>query len=221
MIRIVAVLALTPLAALAPSPARADGGDTVYGRFDGDLVVAMGMGGGAAIGDRRSGSVTATTTLELRARVLDTAGLLIAPEWRAEAGSRVVIAVDLRPLFLLRWFLNQESGDLWLDLFVDSIGMELGAAIAPLDEEAGLGLAMGGGVDVPIVIRSRIAGGLFLRIAVRWVGARPLDALAPRGGIDDLAILGVLTVRGIVDLGLARAEPPRYRTRDPEATEGR
>lgn len=210
--------AIALLAVLAvPSLARAQGGgDTIYGRFDGDLVLSAGLGGGIAIADRRHPDVTGTTTIELRARLLDTGGLLVAPEWRPEGDSRVVIAVDLRPVFLVRFLLNAESGDRYLDLFVDSIGIDVGAAITPLDADVGVAFAFGWGVDVPIWVPERIGGAVSLRVGGRYVGALPGDQLGPTGGTDDVAILAVLNVRGVVDLGIAAWEPPRYRT--PEDT---
>lgn len=209
---------LAPAAVLAllatVAPARADEGDTVYGRLDGDLVLSAGIGGGIALHDRVHPDVTGTTTIELRARLLDTGGLLIAPEWRPEGDSRVVVAVDVRPVFLARLLMNHESGDRWLDLFVDSIGLDLGLAIGPLSSEVGLGAAVGLGVDVPLFVPDGVRGGLFLRLAARWVGALASDQLAPPGGTNDLAVLAVLTVRGTASLGIARWEPARYELRD-------
>lgn len=212
MLRAIALLAVLAV----PSLARAQGGDTIYGRFDGDLVLSAGLGGGIAIADRRHPDVTGTTTIELRARLLDTGGLLVAPEWRPEGDSRVVVAVDLRPVFLVRFLLNMESGDRYLDLFVDSIGLDVGAAITPLDADVGIAFAFGWGVDVPIWVPERIGGAVSLRLGGRYVGALPGDQLGPTGGTDDVAVLAVLNVRGVVDLGIAAWEPPRYR--DPEDT---
>ena len=47
--------------------------------------------------------------LDLRARYLDTAGVVVAPEWRPGGRSRVVFGVDVRPLFPAR-FLIDASG---------------------------------------------------------------------------------------------------------------
>jgi hypothetical protein len=188
----------------------ADAGDTVYRRLDGDLTLSAGIGGGVALFDRVGPDVTGTTVLELRARILDTGGLLVSPEWRPEGDSRLIVAVDLRPLFLMRFFTNLQSGDRMLDLFVDSIGIDLGIAIVPLSHEVGLATAVGLGFDVPLYVPSGVRGGLFLRVSTRYVGAGPADQLAPRGGTDDLAVLFVLTVRGLADVGIARWEGPRY-----------
>lgn len=206
------LLAIALLAALTlpAAPTRADEGDTVYQRLAGDLVLSAGIGGGVAFLDRVGPDVTGTTTIELRARLLDTGGLVIAPEWRPEGDSRVVVAVDLRPLFLIRFLSNLQSGDRWVDLFVDSIGIDLGIAIGPLSDEVGIATALGLGFDVPLFVPNGVEGGIFLRIASRWVGALASDQLAPPGGVQDVNVIAVLTVRGLADLGIARWEPQRY-----------
>lgn len=212
--RSIALLSLAALLALGPARARADEGDTVYGRLDGDLALSAGIGGGVAFLDRIGPDVTGTTTIELRARLVDTGGLLIAPEWRPEGDSRLVIALDLRPLFLVRFLSNLQSGDRWVDLLVDSIGIDLGVAIGPLSSDVGLATALGLGVDVPLFLPDGVHGGLFLHLGARWVGALATDQLAPPGGTQDVIAIAVLTVRGMADLGIARWEPARYRVRD-------
>jgi hypothetical protein len=212
--RSIALSLVLLVAAVSPSSARADEGDTVYGRLEGDLVLSAGIGGGVAFLDRVGPDVTGTTTIELRARLLDTGGLVIAPEWRLEGDSRVVVGVDLRPLFLIRFLLNLQSGDRWVDLFVDSIGIDLGVAIGPLSSEVGLATAVGLGVDVPLHVPDGVRGGIFLRVAARWVGANATDQLAPPGGTQDVVIVALLTMRGLADLGIARWEPARYRVAD-------
>lgn len=210
-------LVVLALAALVPCAARADEGDTVYGRLSGDLVLSAGLGGGVALNDRVGPDVTYTTTLELRGRIVDSGGLFVAAEWRPEGDSRVLVGIDLRPVFLARFLLNLQSGDPWVDLFVDSIGLDLGVALGPLDDDVGAATTVGLGVDVPLVLPDGADfGGVFFRIATRWVGALATDQAAPPGGTNDLVVLGVLTVRGIADLGLGAWEPPRYRLRDDE-----
>ncbi|AKF09182.1 hypothetical protein [Sandaracinus amylolyticus] len=199
---------------LAPAIARADEGDTVYGRLSGDLVLSAGIGGGMVVNDRVGPEITGTTTIELRARLLDSGGLVIAPEWRPEGDDRVIVGVDVRPLFLLRFLMNMQSGDAWLDLFVDSIGIDLGVAIGPFDDDVGVATALGLGVDVPLFLPDGVLGGVFFRVATRWVGALSTDQLAPTGGTNDLVVLGVLTVRGVADLGLGGWAPPTYRVRE-------
>jgi hypothetical protein len=105
--------------------AEADGHvDTTYGRVDGDLGAIFGAG--AAFGPRGP-----RATLDLRLRYLDTAGLFSSYEDAiAATGSdpRRVLAVgfELRPLFLARWLAGRELGVPRIDLFFDSLGLELG-----------------------------------------------------------------------------------------------
>jgi hypothetical protein len=207
-------LALAGACALA-SPARADEGDTVYRRLDADLVLGLGLGGGIALGDPASPDLAGAATVELRARILDTGGLFVAPEWRPEGVSRVLVGADFRPLFLMRFLNNLQSGNAWLDLLVDSIGLDLGVAFGPLSGDVGLALAVGGGLDVPLFAPEGVRGGVFLRLATRWVGAHASDQLAPPGGADDVSVLAVLSIRGLVNLGLARWEGARYRAPEP------
>ena len=184
----------------AASTARADApADGVYGRLDGDFVLSAGAGGGAHL----DGSATsATWTGELRFRYLDTAGLVVAVQ---EEDLRTIVAGDFRPLFLIRFLLNEWSGRAFLDLLLDSIGFELGAALLrPFDDGTGVALALGFGLDVPIVAP------VFLRLAARHVRAGAHDRAAP-AQMADWTFLAVLTVRGTVDLGVASRELPRFR----------
>ena len=130
---------LTALALVAISwtgtTAHAQDGDGVYGRLDGDLALSAGLGGGVVHGDRQHvAEWSGTATLELRARVLDMAGVLLAGEWRPEGDERLIVAADLRPLFFARWLLNASSRRAWADLLVDSIGLDLGVAIGPFEK---------------------------------------------------------------------------------------
>lgn len=182
------------------SAARADSpSDGVYGRLDGDFVLSA--GGGVAVLPESPPRLD--WTFELRFRYLDSAGLLVA----AEGTDRIIVAGDFRPLFLIRFLLNEWSGRAFLDLLLDSIGFELGAAFVDWHhpDSAGVALALGFGLDVPIVAP------VFLRLAARHVRAGAQDRAAPVEGIADWSFLAVLTLRGTVDLGIASREPPRYR----------
>ena len=92
----------------------------------------------------------------------------------------------------------------------------IGVAITPLDRDTGVALAFGWGLDVPLWVPERSAGALALRLGGRYCGALPVDQGGPAGGTDDVAILALLVVRGMVDLGIAAWEPPRYRDPEPD-----
>ena len=196
--------------------ARAQEGDGAYGRLDGDLALSVGVNGGVVVDDRVHPAVTGSASLELRARILDSGGLFAAGEWRPEGDSRVIFGVDLRPLFLARFLLGLETGMQWFDLLLDSIGIDVGAAIGPLARDVGVGLAIGFGIDVPLYLPPRTSGGVFLRLGARYVTVSALDQAAPPGGTTDWVFLAGLDVRAFVATGLPNWEPPRYRPRGPE-----
>lgn len=208
--------ALLWLAALPPAGRARAQGDGAYGRLDADLALSAALGAGAAFGDRNGADATLALGLELRARLVETAGLFLAAEWRPEGSSRVVVGVDLRPVFLARFFLGAETGQEWIDLLVDSIGLDLGAALGPLDAGVGVGTAVGLGLDVPLHVPGPGDPLVFLHLSGRWVSGLPSDRLGPVGGTDDVVVLGLLGVRGLVDVGLAGWEPARYDVRAPE-----
>jgi hypothetical protein len=158
------------LALLVAAPARAEGiVDPSYGRVDGDLTVAFGLGGTIGSGGFRPEA-------EVRARYLETAGIFASYEDGPVVGlspdpSRVVKAgVELRPLFLYRWLRGYETRRERLDLLVDSAGLELGFAWAqPKDGsfDAHPGLVVGFGLELPITLDP---SGLWLAVhaGLRW-----------------------------------------------------
>lgn len=200
---------LAVAAALGASVARADAPeDGLYGRFDGDLILSAGAGAGALL---TAGDEPLVFVADLRARFLDTAGLLVAPELDGSS-LRVVTAVEVRPLFPARFLLNTWSGSAWLDLLVDSIGFELGVAVDRLTEQGrGVALAVGLGLDVPLVLPGTLADGLFLRLGARHVRASEPDLRGPDGGGASWTFYAALTLRAVTDIGLAAREMPRFR----------
>jgi hypothetical protein len=196
------------MVASVTASARADRpADGVYGRLDGDFVLSAGLGGGYAT--RGEGTALA----ELRFRYLDTAGLLVAAE-TSGLGVSAIVAGDFRPLFLVRFLLNEWSGRAWLDLLLDSIGLELGAAFVALDDSSrGVALAVGFGLDVPLVLPGLLLDGLYVRLGARHVRAGAQDLFGPEPPADQASWLfhAVLTLRGAADLGVAAREPPRFR----------
>lgn len=173
----------------ADLPARLADADTAYGRLDGDLGLVVGLGvavGGAA--PRGAG--------ELRLRYLETAGVYVSYEdsfGAATDPARTVSAgLELRPLFLGRWATGRELGLSWLDLLIDSVGLELGACFEqpPVGGFDGRpGLEAGLGLEVPIVPR---ASGLWLDIhgGARWAD-EVLGAGQLRGASSGAAFLTV------------------------------
>ncbi|MBI2894560.1 MAG: hypothetical protein HYY06_13490 [Deltaproteobacteria bacterium] len=163
------VISTWPLAAMAD-------GVGVYGRFDRELVVSAGLGGGAR--ERLDGGLAGLVTVDLRMRWLHTAG--IAATWELEpVGSprqHGTIAVDLRPFFLIFVFQNRFSGRSFADLVVYNLGLEAGIAWDGSRPAFLIGL----GTEMPLLRRR--AQGLFLRVGSRvhfererWVGGHGKD----------------------------------------------
>jgi hypothetical protein len=155
---------------LAGAPARADGTvDPSYGRVQGDLTLVLGLGTTIAEGGTRAEG-------ELRIRYLESVGLFGAyedgpPVSSSSEPARVLVGgLEVRPLFLYRWLQGHETRRAWLDLAIDSFGLELGAvAMQPVGAQFGSqsGVQMGLGLEIPILGE---ATGLWLGVhgGVRW-----------------------------------------------------
>ncbi len=129
--------------AFAPRPASAQ--DGAYGRLDGDLALAAEAG--AALGDR------AAPAGRLGALYLDTAGLYLTAAGRTGPGAPWSFGggVELRPLFLPRFFRAYERGPAPLDLALDSIALRLG--VRRDVEHAPPSLELGAGLELPLAGR--------------------------------------------------------------------
>jgi hypothetical protein len=140
----ITLAALAALAALAPRPASAQP-DGAYGRLDGD--VALSLEAGAALGDR------AAPAARIGALYLDTAGLYFAASGRTGPGAPFTFGggVELRPLFLPRFFRAREHGPATLDLTLDSVALRVGARRD--NEGAPPSLELGLGAELPLTGR--------------------------------------------------------------------
>lgn len=143
-------------------------GDDTYGRIEGDVSVLAGAG--VTFGPRAPRIAT-----ELRARYLGSAGVFAGYEdglgvWSSRPRRVIPVGLEARPVFLGRWLLGKELGVAFVDLLLDSIGVDLGVFFAQPDGgsfAARPGLAAGLGAEVPLFGR---AGGLHLTLrgGVRW-----------------------------------------------------
>jgi hypothetical protein len=155
----------------APGARGAGNVDTTYGRLDGDLGLVFGAG--AVLGP--SGP---RATLDLRLRYMDTVGIFSSYEDAiTETGSdpRRVLAggFEIRPLFLARWLEGRELGTARFDLFVDSLGFELGTFFEEPSGslfDASPGLQASLGLELPILAQ---ASGLWIAFhgGGRWSDA--------------------------------------------------
>lgn len=193
--------------ARAGSASAADAKDASHGRIDGDLSASLGAG--AAFGPRGP-----RAALDVRFRYLWTAGVFATYEdgpffgSGAEPKRTFASGIEIRPLFLARWLTGRESGQPYLDLTMDSFGLELGAVfMQPEGASFGSrpGLQAGVGMQVPILPRA--SGPLIgIHAGARWSDS----ALAghPILGASDRSMYLLLTVAWqqvfgghVVDLG--------------------
>jgi len=160
-----------PAALVLPGgAARAQGGfEPTYGRMEGDVTLVAGAGAAvAARGPRAEG--------ELRMRYLESAGVFASYEDGPLLGSqsvprRVLAAgLEIRPFFLGRWLTGRETQRARVDLALDSLGIELGAALA---QPAGAsfasraGVQAGLGLEIPF-LREATGPWIGLHAGVRW-----------------------------------------------------
>ena len=205
--RVAAILACACLLVTARAEATENGDDGLYGRLRGDLVLSV---EGALLAQWNEGSAQPAMTTALRARYLDMIGLALGYDARLAGGryDAAWSAVELRPLLLARFAQDWEHGPRWLDLLVDSIGLELGLALLrPGDTPGGgLGLAMvlGTGFELPLVW-SR-GSGLLLRVQGRWFPSRQGDVQGPGAGGAGFELGAGLVLRTIVRTGLVRGQ---------------
>ncbi len=143
--------------------------DASYGRIDGDVTLLGGAGVVVAPRAPRLGA-------ELRVRYLETAGLFATYEDAAFFGSEpeprraLATGLELHPLFLARYLTGRESRRAFLDLALDSVGIEIGAFFAqPAGGSFGAqpGVQVGLGIELPLFAR---ATGLWVGLhgGVRW-----------------------------------------------------
>lgn len=163
------------------SPARADG---AYGRLDGDVAVSA----DATLTVGEDGSAVGA---KLSTSYLTMAGAYVAYDEGVGPREqplvrRVAGGIAVRPLFFARFLTDLERGPPLYDLWLDSIGVDLGAFVAwrndPGCEDAcrSDGLEIAGAMGLPLLAR---AGGPWLgaRVGARFpLGDTPLD-LGPQG----------------------------------------
>lgn len=199
-----AVAAASALLCVAPEAAAKDA-DGAYGRLDGDVGLELSAGGSMSGGG-------ASLNAELAAMYLSTTGGYLryidalGASGRADARS-ISAGVWMRPVFLARFASDLEHGPAYADLFLDSIGLGIGAFWAQPYGAAfqpAPGLELSVGADLPLLAR---ATGPFIGVrgALRF---RHTDLLGPGGDLlDGGSYLGLvlgfryLTGNAIVDVG--------------------
>ncbi len=192
---------------LSPTRADAQGAAPSYGRVEGDVTWSAGVGAVVASGGPRAAG-------DLRLRYLDTAGLFATYEdaslWGGGVDPRRVVAagLEVRPLFLYRWLQGHESHRAWLDLTLDSLGLEVGTAwVQPVGASLASSAAIQVGLGAELPVGGAATGPwVGLHGGVRW-SERALANGAVATARDQDVFLAItvawhqVVVAHVVDLG--------------------
>jgi hypothetical protein len=170
--------------------------DGVYGRLRGDVAWSATGGGSFRFDpDDASGGF-----LEMRGRYLDMAGLFVTLEElpSADMKARLSVGVDVRPLFLARLFTGGSFHRGFWDLWLDSLGLDLGVLLTPLTASMGVGTTAGLGMDIPLF------SGWSVRVAARVARASSQYAPGPPQDVHDVGWMLGITYKGFVQSPLLR-----------------
>ena len=177
--------------------------DGVYGRLSADTVLSAEIGGGISIASNPvsptiAPTIAPTVSTSLRVRALDSAGIFVFYQnaFGPTRNDALGLGLDLRPLMLARIFQDWERGPRTLDLFIDSIGLELGLSVQNIGAQwgatSGLSWVFGAGAEVPLVWGASTA--LCLRLSARWLHSHPSDVWAATVGPNDTVSINMLLV---------------------------
>lgn len=191
------------------SAAHAQDGDGAYERWDSYVTVEVTAG---ALATTRDGEWHLGPVAELRTRILDAAGPFVAFQWDSFGEGTLVAGIELRPLWPALFLLDASIGREWVDLFVQSISVELGAAFLPLGaDDPGVAFAWGAAIDLPLLVPSRAPAplqGLGLRLQLRRIRVDGRALEAPDA--SDAWSIGA-TLRASFGLGRSRSGGGRWR----------
>lgn len=146
--------------------------DGVYGRFDGDLDIGLGIGADFT-SDQIAGALRGTLHYFWMAGVF--VEYADAFDEGAPDYARIVsVGVDVRPLFVPRWVRNRTRGPRFIDLTIDSLSLGLGAFWShPTDEALGDERGFEGSLGFGIPLFGRASGPwLEARGMLRWADVR-------------------------------------------------
>jgi len=102
-------------------------GDGVYGRFDGDVEVGLGLGAELDPGaERRFAARADLHYFAMAGAYFGYADALRTSDDPERSERRLALGVDLRPLFIPRWALDMQQGPAFVDLTLDSISLGMG-----------------------------------------------------------------------------------------------
>jgi hypothetical protein len=190
------VLAATALVScatsLAPRPAHADG---AYGRLSGDVSLQGAIGPTIGHGPAGSAMVSALYLVSVGPYAQADFALTDAGRFADRGNHRlrsVSTGVDFRPLFLPRFLSALETGRSFRDLFLDSLGLHLGARFYPGSKQRAF--EVGGVAEVPLGDRF---SGAFLGVAVTKVISAGSLRGQPIPGDDSVFFTVSLGLRGL------------------------
>lgn len=206
---LLALLSLAMLSATATAHADAPRGDGLYGRWDEDLVLSFGAGSGVAVGENVD-PARAQLVGSASMRFYGAAGPLVAGAWAPSAPQHVFVGVEVRPLFPGVFLLDMSTGRAFVDLFLQSLALELGAAFL-VDGERSVGLAFGVAVEVPLVRPDVFGQGFWLRLGMRRIAASSRFQSVEREAESHYVLQASLVISAGIDSGMQNAEPPRFR----------
>lgn len=158
--RRIGLLFALSLAAGVPRAA-AQSGDGVYGRFDSSTTVVLGAGVATAVR-----SPEPRVLVDARLRVIDCVGIAATASFAPDSRTRLFAGVELRPFFPGLFLQSMSTGRRFVDLFVQSFAVELGADLA-LIAGASPGFAWGLSMELPILAPDQFVHGLGLRLGMR------------------------------------------------------
>ncbi|MBK8255948.1 MAG: hypothetical protein IPK82_25185 [Polyangiaceae bacterium] len=180
------------LGATWAAPTSASAQDGAYGRLDGD--VNLSLGAGASIAADAPGLAVRASAVYLELAGVYTGYVDALGNQSAQKDRSIAAGVSLRPMFWGRFANLLEPGPARLDLFIDSLALELGAFWAAprngaIDERPGFEIAVGLGFPIfasasgPFV-EARAALRFERRDVVLGVGKDILD----RGGMLTISV---------------------------------
>lgn len=152
-----------------------------YGRLASETTLTLGLGAGAQLIEPQSLSVIG----DVRLRYLESVGLVFSPEYRSSGIAAFHLAVEVRPLFWWRFLTAKQTGDYRLDMWLDSIGFELGTSYLTESSDSKPALMLGAGCDIPLWGRIRPEV-IFLHVGVRYVHSLESDYGGAPQGFRDL-----------------------------------